>query len=659
MKLMMEEAEIIGTIEPEKELSVAIGDHAVIASTLVDRMYSDLVRIVLQEYACNARDAHREAGIADTPIDVHLPCAAAPELRIRDYGLGISPDRMERVFVLLGTSTKRGDNTQTGGFGIGAKCGFAYNTKSFTITTYSGGMLYIYSCYRAGTGKFRIDLIAESPNDTERGTEIAIPVSDKDIVHFSTQAIKLFLTWTPRPNLHNLQKDLQFPVILVNNDKLLVLRTPKVPKNTVFIDDIPYEVKAYNGVHGTATLGLFTCYSKFAGGELVVSANRESIEESAEVIERLAEAAAERLSQATPYMLAVVESTPSPLTKHFAADPLLQFLLNTKGPLTDQLDALLADPKLEFFIPARDLVRLTRKALADRLHLASDVVVVSADSPIRDICNFYKRARKKPPLCIRVKYGAEDLPAGFGRFFPTEVVTIRTQPKRVTTTAGTKRVHLPAFDGRLDKLSGCCGDAETLSTMQYILCNPGRKVDNVSVKTSWADTPVVLPVPRRMVSLSLLIPGASVVLLRPSQKKLMALCAGEYVASDTIRTALLQAAAVRHLMGDTVAWDSPLFHALVGDKLPTGLIALLSTLMSVDIPQTLRRLQVCDAMEDTVSACPRWLVHKVQSAVDTCNKLARMNNRVFRSGLFHAFSYNDPQDLALLRTMLKPVLKGL
>ena len=83
-------------------------------------MYAYPIRTLCQEIMCNARDAHIEVGKRDLPIEVILPSEADLHIRFRDFGPGISPDRMVGVFLLYGSSTKRDSNEQVGGFGLGA-----------------------------------------------------------------------------------------------------------------------------------------------------------------------------------------------------------------------------------------------------------------------------------------------------------------------------------------------------------------------------------------------------------------------------------------------------------------------------------------------------------------------------------------------------------
>jgi hypothetical protein len=149
--------------------------------TLLTQLYNDLTRIIVQEYAANARDAHREIHKDDVPIDITLPTKLSNELAIRDYGPGISPDRMSNVFVNIGASTKRHDNMQTGGFGIGAKCAFCYQ-DSFSVDTFIDGIHRSYVFLKAGErGIPQMKEISEEDTIEPNGTLITINIFSRDI----------------------------------------------------------------------------------------------------------------------------------------------------------------------------------------------------------------------------------------------------------------------------------------------------------------------------------------------------------------------------------------------------------------------------------------------------------------------------------------------
>jgi len=93
-----------------------IKNPAIIFDILCNKLYKNPLKTLIQEYMSNARDSHREAGCSDKPIKVILPTYIDPHIKIIDYGVGISPERMSTVFIFLGESTKNIDNVQTGGF---------------------------------------------------------------------------------------------------------------------------------------------------------------------------------------------------------------------------------------------------------------------------------------------------------------------------------------------------------------------------------------------------------------------------------------------------------------------------------------------------------------------------------------------------------------
>lgn len=164
-----------------EETRFRIGDEAIIMSIFSDRMYSNPIRIICQEIASNARDAHREVNKDDVPIEISLPLRSDSFLHIRDYGIGITPQRMKDVFVAYGLSTKRSDDSQTGGFGLGAKSPWSY-TDWFEIAcitydeTVGCNIKRLYRAYKDEQGIGRLALKDECNTEEDTGTEYIIPV---------------------------------------------------------------------------------------------------------------------------------------------------------------------------------------------------------------------------------------------------------------------------------------------------------------------------------------------------------------------------------------------------------------------------------------------------------------------------------------------------
>lgn len=169
-----------------------------------DQIYRDKIRVITQEYMCNALDAHIEADIPDKPIEVTVPTMLSPILKIKDYGIGIGDERLS-IFTKYGDSTKRGDDDNIGGFGLGCKCAWSY-TESFNVDTVfeQDGKKYnrVYSAYithQRDPGNIRLIKEREVDFDTPTGTTISIPVMDNDIYMFKKLALFAALFWKTKP----------------------------------------------------------------------------------------------------------------------------------------------------------------------------------------------------------------------------------------------------------------------------------------------------------------------------------------------------------------------------------------------------------------------------------------------------------------------------
>lgn len=231
---------IDSNVEPTKSLNFGISDVRLVVDIL-SKLYAYPIRTLVQEYICNGRDAMREAGTWNKmPMDITVPTTLDPVFKVRDYGVGITPDRMENIFVNYGSSTKRGTNAQTGGFGIGAKSAFSY-TDSFTITSFVNGTKYIYVAHLADDGG--VNLISKSATTEANGVEISIGVKPKDIRDFHEAVQRCVKFWAEPIKFIGTKSILQFKPTLnlvcmsvYDSDSLL-------DSGTIFlIDGIQYDL---------------------------------------------------------------------------------------------------------------------------------------------------------------------------------------------------------------------------------------------------------------------------------------------------------------------------------------------------------------------------------------------------------------------------------
>lgn len=269
----------------EEEKFFGIKDLGMIFDILRSKLYSNPILAICREISCNARDSHREAGIENEPIVIYLPTYLEPYYKIQDFGVGISPERIESIFINYAASTKRDDNIQTGGFGIGSKTPFSYS-DSFNITTIFNGIKYQYSCFIDETKIGKLALLSTEKQliASSNGTEICIPVKNSDFNLFNQYTEQACRHWKVKPIIKGgeiIWKTLA-PVIQGNDWKIVKISEYQYEgKARLVIDGIEYpiEIEALQKYADPALINsiMGTLIMYFGIGEISLSANREQI----------------------------------------------------------------------------------------------------------------------------------------------------------------------------------------------------------------------------------------------------------------------------------------------------------------------------------------------------------------------------------------------
>lgn len=267
--------------------SFSIKDHGMIFDILRSKMYSNPILAICREISCNARDAHREVGKFDVPVQITLPNSLEPFYKIKDEGPGISPDRMHNVFIHYAASTKRSDNVQTGGFGIGSKVPFSYS-DTFTIITTVDGIKYNYGAVIDETKVGKLIPLSQSPTKDCNGTEIIIPVKAQDFKFFREWTEFATRHWDVKPIIKG-TNDPNSPFQWETLEKTLEGNGWCISKNhswnreiKAIVDGIEYPIELealkkftnfplYNSLMGNILLF-------FNVGDLTLSANREQLQ---------------------------------------------------------------------------------------------------------------------------------------------------------------------------------------------------------------------------------------------------------------------------------------------------------------------------------------------------------------------------------------------
>ena len=287
----------------EKEEAFTIdSDNSVIFDILRNKMYSDKIGAVCREVSCNSRDANREAGHGDVPVKIRIyepnsfVSMSDMSISFEDCGIGITPTRMSDIFLKYGASTKRDTNSQTGGFGLGAKTPFAYSDTFMVITVCDVDgvrMSYTYTAMIDTSRKGKMILFDSEETTEETGTKVIVPISSNDRYEFETKCIASSCLWETLPEylgFRNKKAPLEWAMkeetysLVYDSDNLLGEDNSFI----ALVDGVPYPVSRRESEINLRSVGNNNAIViEFDNGELTVAANRELLQYDEETIEAL------------------------------------------------------------------------------------------------------------------------------------------------------------------------------------------------------------------------------------------------------------------------------------------------------------------------------------------------------------------------------------
>ena len=185
-----------------KKMRMSEHAQSMVFQLFTKNVYSNPIGTVVREITSNCFDSHIEAGVKDMPVLIkktHDPQTDTYYISFIDYGVGMSPDRVENIYGVYFESTKRATNNEIGGFGIGGKTPLAYKRytgegegeydNSFFVITNYNGIKYYYNVYE-GKESPEYTLFHSEETDERNGTEIRIPVLFKDMNKFEDELVR-------------------------------------------------------------------------------------------------------------------------------------------------------------------------------------------------------------------------------------------------------------------------------------------------------------------------------------------------------------------------------------------------------------------------------------------------------------------------------------
>jgi len=189
--------QITGDIQSQ-QFEIVFDRHMV--KILSDQLYEDKVLAIVRELSTNAIDSQKEAGVT-RKFQVHLPCWDDMNFWIRDYGVGMSPDKVDNIYRKYGASDRNESNDFTGCMGLGSKTPFCYYTKTFTVDSWYDGLHYQYACFLNEDGMPEIaNMVEGEPSNEPSGVKVTLPVKKHDRYEFeeAAQSVYKFFETVPQ-----------------------------------------------------------------------------------------------------------------------------------------------------------------------------------------------------------------------------------------------------------------------------------------------------------------------------------------------------------------------------------------------------------------------------------------------------------------------------
>lgn len=179
-------SDVINIFEAEGARQVVMGvkkeKFALILNHLIDT-YTKPKEATVREVVSNATDATVLLPASERrPIEITSPSTFKPAFTVRDYGVGMSPETVEHIYLQFGGTTKEFDFSQIGSKGLGAKAPLSYCSE-FSISTTRDGVTTDILMSRNSEGP-DAKILGSRATDEPNGTVVTIPVRMEDRADF-------------------------------------------------------------------------------------------------------------------------------------------------------------------------------------------------------------------------------------------------------------------------------------------------------------------------------------------------------------------------------------------------------------------------------------------------------------------------------------------
>lgn len=182
--------------EEDIVMGIDADNHRTLLNSLT-HLYSNPVMAAFREYCANASDAHKDSGQKKS-FEITFPhrFEGVSNLRIRDFGKGMTEEQITKIYSQYGATTKANNNAQVGGFGLGSKSGLAVSNHLY-VNTIANGILIKAKVLKNKDNESVIRILSRERTTAPSGTEIILPLTTAQLNELRAKAEEELVGYKP------------------------------------------------------------------------------------------------------------------------------------------------------------------------------------------------------------------------------------------------------------------------------------------------------------------------------------------------------------------------------------------------------------------------------------------------------------------------------